>query len=349
MERHAFELFRNLSELTEVKLIKWGGSNKWLPLIIPYLLFRSLWALSTSNIRVIYLHDGLLSPLGLIFRLFRKPIIITIHGRDIAYENALYQFIIPKCLARLSKVICVSNAIKEACITRGVIAKNTVVIANGISDEFFTKTDNRSIKTRLPDLLERDLNDNKIIISMGRLVEKKGIHWFVAEVMPHLTDNGYIYIIAGTGILEPEIQKSIKEKGLDNKVFLVGWANDEMLRLLYNVADIFVMPNIPVKGDMEGFGLVALEASSCGLPVVASNLEGIQEAIKDGKNGFLVRPGDVSGYVAKIKDLLSDDELRKSFGAEARKYTIENYGWEKMAQRYLEEFVELESRNRKPG
>jgi len=74
-------------------------------------------------------------------------------------------------------------------------------------------------------------------------VEKKGIHWFVAEVIPQLFDGSFVYIIAGEGIFEPVIRKSIEENKLENDIFLLGWADDDMLRLLYNVADIFIMPN----------------------------------------------------------------------------------------------------------
>ncbi len=341
MQRVAYELSQHLSKLTDVKLIKWGGSNKWLPLVLPYILLRSLWTLSITSIQVIYLQDGLLAPLGLILKLFGKPIAITIHGRDIAYENRLYQFLIPRCLKRLDLIICVSNAIRDACLTRGVSAEKTIVIANGISDGFYTNGDKRSGRAKLAQVVDRDLGDKKILLSVGRFVEKKGIHWFVAEVIPQLCDDNFLYIIAGTGTLEPVIRKSIEENKLEDNVLLLGWADEDMLRLLYNTADIFIMPNIPVTGDMEGFGLVALETSSCGLPVVASDLEGIQEAIQNNKNGILIPPRSVQGFVNAVKQLLENDELRSRFGTQARQYTLENYGWERMAQRYREEFTRL--------
>jgi len=342
MERVAYELSKHLSRVGKVKLVKWGGSNKWLPLVLPYFFLKSLWVLSSSRIRVIYVEDGLLAPLGLILKvLTRKPVAITIHGRDIAYENRLYQFLIPKCLSRLNKVICVSSTIREACLTRGVSAEKTVVIANGILDEFYVSGSKQNLKTKLANILKKDLGERKILLSVGRLVEKKGIHWFVDEVIPQLFDGSFVYIIAGAGILEPVIRKSIEENELENDVFLLGWADYDMLRLLYNAADIFIMPNVPVKGDMEGFGLVALETSSCGLPVVASNLEGIKDAIQNNQNGILVNPNSVQEYVSSIRNLLEDDELRERFGAQARQFTLENYGWERMTQRYVEEFIKL--------
>jgi glycosyltransferase involved in cell wall biosynthesis len=156
--------------------------------------------------------------------------------------------------------------------------------------------------------------------------------------MPKLADNTLVNIIAGSGVLEPVIRRSIEEHELQNNVFLIGWADDDTLRLLYNTADIIVMPNIPEKNHMEGFGLVALEAASCGLPVVAAGPEDIKNAIQDGKNGFLVEPGNPQVFIDIISELLRDNQKRRAFGEHARQYTLENYGWDKMAREYLGEF-----------
>ena len=344
MERAAFELSRHLSQITRIKLIKWGGSNKWLPFILPWLFARGLWALLTNKIEVIYLQDGLLAPLGVLFKvLTRKPVIVTLHGRDITYDNKLYQWIIPWCLKKLDTIICVSQAIREAGLERGIDFNKTAVIANGISDDFYDNTDKKKLRDKLAAIFQRDLDDKKIILTVGRLVEKKGIHWFVKEVVPKIADNSFVYIIAGSGILDSDIRKSSEIHKLQQHVLLVGWAEKDILKLLYNTADIFVMPNIPVTGDTEGFGLVTLEAASCGLSVVAANLEGIKDAIIDNRNGFLVEPRNPEAFVEKIRALLEDDQSRQSFGEHARQYTLENYGWDKTAREYLDELVKLSS------
>jgi glycosyltransferase involved in cell wall biosynthesis len=342
MEKVAFELSNHLSALINVKIVKYGGSNKWLPIVIPYLLARAIGILLTKHIDVIYLEDGLLSPLGLILKLFRKPVVITIHGRDIAYDNVVYQMIIPRCLKRLSRVICVSNAIKDQCLKRGINNDKLVVIPNGISDEYYLNGQKQAARNKLERVLGITFGNKKILLSVGRFVKKKGIHWFLTEVMPKLSKADCVYVIAGDGVMSPLIKQIISDNNLGNSVMLTGWANTELLKILYNSGDIFVMPNIPVDDDMEGFGLVALETASCGLPVVASNLEGITEAIKDGKNGFLIEPGNASEYFMKLSQLLKDDIYRINFGAQARHYTLENYGWEKMAELYLGEFSKLE-------
>lgn len=343
MERVAYELSRHLSKITQVKLVKWGGSNKWLPLVLPYLLCHSVWILLTRKVSVIYLEDGLLAPLGLILKLFRKPVAITIHGRDIGFKNKLYQFIIPRCLNRVDNVICVSEATKKECVRRRIPQDKIAIISNGISDSFYSNSERQGSREKLSGEIGIKLDKKKVILSVGRLVERKGIHWFVGNVMSRLIEESsdYIYLIAGDGSFSPQVREVIEQYKLKTNVFMLGKVSEETLRLLYNSCDIFIMPNIPVEGNMEGFGLVALEASSCSLPVVASNLEGIREAIRDGENGFLVEPSSAKGFWARVKELLGNNELRERFGTRAREFTLENYGWAKVADKYLKIFATL--------
>jgi len=141
-----------------------------------------------------------------------------------------------------------------------------------------------------------------------------------------------IYLVAGEGPLRREIEKSIHKVSMEKYAILLGKVDDETLKLAYNSSDVLVMPNIKVEGDMEGFGIVALEAASCGVPVVASALEGIKDAIKNGENGFLVESYNVQVFVNVIEKLLEDDEEREEFGKRAKKLTLENYGWEKIVK-----------------
>jgi glycosyltransferase involved in cell wall biosynthesis len=339
LETAAYELSRNLSKLTDIVLIKWGGSNRWLPFILPCFLLRAAWTLSTRSIDVIYLQDGLLAPLGLALKvIFRKSAAITINGLDITYKNRLYQFIVPRCINKLDRVICISNATKDACAIRGIKAEKATVILEGITDEFHIDTDKNILRKALSDKFKIDLSGKKVLISVGRLVERKGIHWFIDNVMPQLKESKCIYLIAGSGMYADKIRGSINRTGLKDVVFMLGAVDNETLRYLYNSADVFIMPNIPVEGDMEGFGIVALEAASCGLPVVAADLEGIKDAINDGENGFLMAPLSVEKYYSVIKKLIEDSKLSEQSGRCAREITLKRFAWENVAESYLSEF-----------
>jgi phosphatidylinositol alpha-1,6-mannosyltransferase len=94
------------------------------------------------------------------------------------------------------------------------------------------------------------------------------------------------------------------------------------------------MPNITVPGDVEGFGIVALEAGSCGLPVVASNIQGLRDAVINGKTGYLVEEGDVDGFVGRITDMnLDKDQIRKIVNS--------TFDWANIYKRYHDVFVKL--------
>ena len=150
----------------------------------------------------------------------------------------------------------------------------------------------------------------RILLTVGRLVPRKGVKWFVEHVMAKLPEN-VVYAIAGTGPDEQAIRDSIRAIGsAGTRVRLLGRVDDETRTALYTGADIFVMPNLPVGGDMEGFGLVALEAATAGALVVASDLEGIRDAVLEDETGVLCPSGDAECFVARITTLLGDDAER---------------------------------------
>src|SRR5579883_519973 len=84
MELHAYDLYAALAQKAQVALLKWGGSNKYLPLVLPYFLLRASARLMRGGVDVIYVQDGVLAPLGYVLsKVFRKPYVLTVHGKDI--------------------------------------------------------------------------------------------------------------------------------------------------------------------------------------------------------------------------------------------------------------------------
>ena len=342
METVAYGLYTHLSKLTEVELISWGKSNKWLPIVFSYFLIKASQILLTKKIDVIYLQDGLLAPLGIVLKkIFRKPVVITIHGLDITYNNIIYQFLIPRCIKYLDKIICVSHATKEECLKRGIPPEKLIVIPNGIFD-----TTNMRNESTLKHISRQEIfnqlnisDDKKILLSVGRLVERKGFHWFVENVIPKLLEvrDDFVYLIVGDGPYRKEIEEIIDKKNLKKHVILLGKVDDQMLSTLYNIADIFIMPNIPVEGDMEGFGVVILEATVHGVPVVASNLEGIKDAVINGKTGVLVEPLNTQKFVEEIVKMMERIKKRKE-KREIKNIVIEKYSWDNISQKYFRVF-----------
>lgn len=335
MQNFAFDLYSSLSQVADVKLISWGGSNKFLPLVLPYFFIRACFVLVHGGIDVIHSQDAIVScitwPLS---KLFGRPYTVVLHGLDITHPNRLYQSVIPWFVSRADTVFCISKAAMEAAVVRGVPRDKMKVIPLGITDQMHdSKIKARTRLTKIYNLGSR----SKIMLTTGRLVKRKGVAWFIQNVLPDLVEKQpeIIYLVAGDGEDKENITSVVKTTGMEPHVRLLGRVEDKMMPILYNGADLFVMPNIPVAGDIEGFGRVLLEASLCELPVVASGIEGIKDAIKDGKNGSLIKPRDTKAYSETISKILSDKRAAAKFGKNSRKYTLDTYDWKIIVRSYL--------------
>jgi phosphatidyl-myo-inositol dimannoside synthase len=175
------------------------------------------------------------------------------------------------------------------------------------------------------------------------LVKRKGVAWFVNNVMPDLVaaNDKIVLVVSGDGPEKSTIEEAVKLHGLKKHVYLLGRTSHDMLKNLYNGSDVFVMPNIKVEGDREGFGRVLLEAALCQLPVVATGIEGIVDAVIGGKNGILVQEKDIKTYVVKLTTLLNDASLAQKTGKAARQYTLKNFDWDNISDKYIAEYRKL--------
>jgi glycosyltransferase involved in cell wall biosynthesis len=342
MERFAFDLQASLREKADVHLVKWGGSNKFLPLVLPVFFVRACWILITRRVDVVHVQDALQSPMGAVLKfLFRKPLTVVAHGLDISFDNGLYQFVVPRALRRADHVFCISHAARDEVVARGVPADNASVVPLGITDDLHDP-DREAARGRV--LKEAGVSEpRRIVLSTGRLVKRKGVNWFVDAVLPDLVrdDEQVVFVVSGDGPERPEIEQTVDRRGLRDHVRLLGRTSDDVLRDLYNGSDVFVMPNIRVTGDMEGFGRVLLEAALCELPVVAAGIEGIQDAITDGENGTLVADGDPDAFAGAVRAVLADPAAARRTGAHAREYTLANFAWDRIADQYLAEYQRL--------
>ena len=100
-------------------------------------------------------------------------------------------------------------------------------------------------------------------------------------------------------------------------------------------------PTSKFRNDEEGFGITAIEGAVCGKVVLASDLEGLKDAIKDGQDGFLIEPGNVEAWVKKINEVLADDNFRQEFGKKAKQFVLDNYTWDRVSKRYIEEMESI--------
>lgn len=343
MEKAAYELYSALKELTPVRLVSYGGPNKYLPVVYPWLFLRALAATIGWRPDVIYLQDGVLAPMGAVLHvLTRKPIVMSIHGLEATYEHKLYKAVMKHMVPRVQHVV-VGSAQTGLAVRAQYPKLPLSRVVYGVRDVFYQDRPPEALRDELASKLGLDdsaLAGRKLLVTTGRLVERKGVAWFVDEVMPRIAKEqpDVLYLVAGKGPNEEKIRSLIAQHNLSEQVRLLGYIGDDVRDLLYNAADYFVMPNIPVPNDMEGFGLVAVEAASCGTPVIASGIEGILDAVTDDKTGKLLPAQDADAYTAEIlRELAAPSFNRK----DVRAYDLEHYSWQKAAKSYLAVFQRI--------
>jgi phosphatidylinositol alpha-1,6-mannosyltransferase len=328
LENYSYHLIREFENQYPTYKITLSRNKKHLPWFLPYCILKALFLTRRHRIDHIHLCDGFLAPVGLILKIATNSrISITVHGLDVTFNSFPYQLIIPRCITYMDRIICVSRSTFYECIKRNIPKNKSHVIPNGIDpDEFkFLKTDCQG-RRRLEEIVGLSLSGKTLLLSVGRLVPRKGIRWFIENVMPFLPPH-YCYIVAGDGPEFKAIQDSIVKKKLGNRVVLLGRISDKVRKWLYHESDIFIMPNVRCHGDVEGFGITAIEAGSCGLPVVASSLQGLEDAVLNGKTGYLVKAENAHAF---LKSIMSMD-LKKDA---VRPIVNTHFNWGGISKRY---------------
>lgn len=313
--------------------ITWGGSQAHLVWFLPYALLRI--ALTAHRYDVIHLGDAMLSACGFLPRLFGKKVAISVHGLDLTFAPRIYQGYL-RLFLKADAIIANSESTRRLAEARGL--KGVRAIPIGVPERYFGV----SRATHHDAELEQRRSGRVVLITVGRLVPRKGVAWFVRSVLPRLSN--VLYVVVGVGAHRAEIERAAAETGMTDNLWLVGNVSDQRLLELLGGSDVFVMPNIVVPGNVEGFGIVAIEASASGLPIVASRLEGIPDAVIDGQNGQLVPPQDSAAFVSTLAELVANPELRRRLGESGRAYTERHYSWPSIIAQYRALFEALTSR-----
>lgn len=345
MQTHNFELYKNISGTNHVTLIVWGYSQVFLPLFILACILKVCIerVFRLKQYDVVCIGDAVLAPLAYACkRLLGIPAVSVAHGLDVIFSFPPYQKIVIPCLKKLDRIICVSRNTKNECRARGVPEDALVVIPNGVAA--CPVVERHEALQRLCEEGFPIGKNSKIILTVARLVKRKGIAEFIEKTYcalskkyPELT-----YIIVGDGPERKKIKKVLDKYQLHDRAMLTGKVSTEKLRFIYAASDIFIMPNIRVKDDVEGFGIVALDASSHSVPVVAFALEGITDAVRDGENGLLAPYQHYDILEERISMLLENDDLRKSLREKAKEFS-KKFSWSEIAKKYLDVFKQTVS------
>lgn len=333
MENLALQLSRHLGEFVDVVPLINRGGKKALPAFLPYAAGRAARLAVAGQIDAVHLADALLAPVGATIKAVSKvPVTSSVCGLDVTYANRVYQAIVPRALRQLDVVMPISRATLAEMRTRTGPAPRAEVIPLGVNP--LPAPDAAAIRE-----FERaagPLASRRVVLAVGRLIERKGVSWFTAAVLPRLPDD-VVLVVVGEGPERSAIVRAAEGAGVAGRVRLTGRLSGAAVAAAYSRADVFVMPNVPVAGDIEGFGLVALEAAASGAPVVAAEIDGVTEAVHHKRNGLLVSPGNASAMAATLRTVLDlPENARRSLGLSHAHYTKREYSWRRTAERHAE-------------
>lgn len=180
------------------------------------------------------------------------------------------------------------------------------------------------------------LIDRPVVVCVSRLVPRKGQDTLILA-MPRIlaAQPDAVLLIVGGGPYEKHLRRLARERGVAGSVRFTGAVPWSQLPAHYGAGDVFAMPCRTRRGglDVEGLGIVYLEASATGLPVVAGDSGGAPDAVLDGETGWVVRGGSPAETAERIVVLLGDAELRRRMGERGRQWVEERWRWDLLADR----------------
>jgi glycosyltransferase involved in cell wall biosynthesis len=329
-ETVTFHAFNYLPGYLQLLAHKPGGipvalkNNKFLYFTIPPMLiamfFKTL--LLSRNSQAIHANWTITAVIaGIVSKMRKIPLITTLRGEDITRANnsMLYKLLLNLTLYFSSHIVTVSESIKNQ-LQSNYSHRNIHFIPNGVSSLFSKSYINRTYNKK---------NVYKII-SVGSLIPRKGYDQTINAIGKLKEFNNISFIIIGDGSEKDKLLSLIKQKGLTDKIEFIGSCDQPTIVNHLKESDIFIL-----SSHSEGRPNVILEAMACGLPIIATDISGNNELIKDLDNGLLFEDGDIETLTQSINKLLSSSETREKIGRSAHKYIIENnLTWSACAENY---------------
>ncbi|PLW72322.1 alpha-(1-2)-phosphatidylinositol mannosyltransferase, partial [Streptomyces sp. DJ] len=213
-------------------------------------------------------------------------------------------------------------------------ARRMVQLPPGVDEKtFHPASGGDAVRARL------GLADRPVVVCVSRLVPRKGQDTLVRampEILARVPDA--VLLVVGGGPYRAELEKLAERTGVASSVRFTGPVPWEELPAHYGAGDVFAMPCRTRRGglDVEGLGIVYLEASATGLPVVAGDSGGAPDAVLDGETGYVVPGGSPGAVAERVTALLEDPELRRAMGERGRRWVEDAWRWDALADRLKE-------------
>ena len=260
-----------------------------------------------------------------------KPLVVTIHGQDLQHtvdRNAACQRAVSYVLNSASRTILVSHKLKRLAIKYFSLRDQLVVVPNGVDPE-------NAVSRKVEPINQQ--KKGSTLLSVSNLVLTKGIDLNL-HALQKIRKNypALRYVVIGGGPEEAKLRKLAGELVLEKQVEFLGRQPHHQVMKYMAACDIFSLPSWN-----EGFGVVYLEAMAHGKSVIGCQGEGIEDFVEHGKTGLLVKPRDMDSLAEALDFLLSHPDEAKAMGERARKLVLENYTWEKNAEKTIQVYEEV--------
>ncbi|MFA6108009.1 MAG: glycosyltransferase family 4 protein [Candidatus Latescibacterota bacterium] len=339
IETHCYELYRRLCRCRPVRLVALRRQSLLhLAWFLPYCLGLTFLLLLCRRTDVVYFSDGVVGALAPLLRPFARGarFVVTIYGLEMTYRNRLAQARMVGGANACELVVVISRNTREITARQGIPEERMTTIHLGVEPTTLAPEQEAELAARFEAQHGITFGRDRVLLNFGRQVQRKGVAAFLEHGLP-LLDPDIRLLVGGRGPEIPRIAALRERLGLQERVLLLGPVPDDLLAMLRHRADLFLMPNVPMETDVEGFGQTQLECMHAGTPVVAFAVDALTESVREG--GYLVPSGEYRAFVDRVHRYyaLSPAE-REAKREEARAYVQREYSWDRTTDRYVEVF-----------
>ncbi|MCK9539215.1 MAG: glycosyltransferase family 4 protein [Dokdonella sp.] len=351
MERFNQHVVTQLSRQYDISVCGPAGCDAFLPDnavvasvrlgSVPGFLIRALWT-SLRLVRrqrpdVVIAGSGLMAPVAwIVARWTGVRALVFLYGLDLAVPNFWYQRFWLPAIRACDGYLPISRFTHALAIDKGLAADVMEIVHPGVD----SRTDNDSAPGNFRENYR--LGDRPILLSVGRLTRRKGLVEFVRHCLPLIVAKqpDIVLVVAGgeprdalhasAGNVSEDVRKLAAELGMEGNILLLGKVSDDVVWAAFRASQVHVFPVQQVRGDIEGFGIVALEAASAGVPTVAFAVGGVPDAVGEGVSGLLIEPGNYREMAVAVLRTLAihdpDGHLRAGCIRFARQFSWDNIG-----------------------
>lgn len=270
---------------------------------------------------------------AIIGRLLKIPVVVTAHAGDVFPLKSVLFRLLSRFSINSAAAVTVNSSYTKAAVEK-IAHKAANVIPMGVDMKLFsssTASAAAAVRRRCGVSL-----DDKMILFVGRLAEKKGVTYLVsamAAVVKKFPDSKLV--VVGDGPEKAALQLQVQHLGLSGSVIFAGSIPNPQLPPFYRAADVFVLPSIvDSRGDTEGLGVVLLEAVAAGTPVVASRIGGISDVVIHNGTGLLAEQKNHGQLAAAIVSLLKNRQLAKKLSAAAKRHVEAGFSWKSVSDEF---------------